>query len=57
MTTNQIEILDKNYVFGKGPLNKHLCKTFVKISAMRWIFIFPIISLWMPKVAIAIKVL
>ena len=36
MTTDQIDRLDKNYMFGRGPLKEHFHKTFVKISAMRW---------------------
>ena len=27
--------LDKIYVFGRGLLKEHFCKTFVKISAVR----------------------
>ena len=27
--------LDKIHMFGRGLLKEHLCKTFVKISAMR----------------------
>ena len=27
--------LDKIYMFGRGILKEHFCKTFVKISAMR----------------------
>ena len=27
--------LDKNELFGRGPLKEHFCKTFVKISAVR----------------------
>ena len=35
MTTNQIQHLDKIHMFGRGLLKEQLCKTFVKISAMR----------------------
>ena len=50
----------QNFIFGRGPLNKHFWKTFAKISAMRYqkmpIFIFSITSQWKLEVAIATKV-
>ena len=34
MATNQISDLDKIHMVGRGLLQEHLCKTFVKISAV-----------------------
>ena len=33
--SNKVRCLDKNDMLGGGPLNKHYCKTSVKVSAMR----------------------
>ena len=46
MTTNEIVGLDKNYMFGRGQLNKLFQQKFAILPAIRWqqwpIFIFPI---------------
>ena len=34
MATNQIQQMDKIYMFGRGLLKEHFCKTLVKISAV-----------------------
>ena len=35
MVTNQIKRLKQKWYGGRGQLKEHLCKSFVKISAMR----------------------
>ena len=46
----KISDLDKIHMVGRGPLQKHFSKTFVKISVITQkqmpISTFPIISLW-----------
>ena len=48
----EISDFDKIHMVGRGLLQEHFCKTFVKISAViqKYMLIstFPIISLWKP---------